>query len=288
MAHQHIDPSTEAEEDAMAAMGSVAEVVPTVEPTGYPPTRNGPTPGSEMPVTVEELPADSSMAMDTSAILPYIVTPPDSSLAETCADPETQSEGQCRSILLTNQTEHAEDQTESMCTPMQIDEPAAATNAPTDGALADLQGEVSTSGSQVGATSCERLQPYAPVVVDADKPGVSRDDPIIQHVANVNEAMHALELSASQTELLNALKTVLKILSNSLQHPGNERYASVRRSNSTFSRSVAAWPPAERLLQLAGFSLVQDERWTLGKRQDPGMLWLVSDLIQQRVAQFAM
>ena len=108
-------------------------------------------------------------------------------------------------------------------------------------------------------------------------------DASVRRVREVQAVLDGLACSPDAPQVQAALGTVATIVANALAHPANEKFRKVCRSNKVFAARVLPCAQAEVLLKLAGFVLDEHDAWSLGSRNDPGMLWLVHSLLRERV-----
>ena len=150
--------------------------------------------------------------------------------------------------------------------------------APTAAAAEDARGTTAQQGDdadQQGVTSSA----VEAMNLDDSPEG----DASVQRVREVQAVLDGLASSPDALQVQAALGTVATIVANALAHPANEKFRKVCRSNKTFAARVLPCARAEVLLKLAGFVLDEHDTWSLGNRNDPGMLWLVHSLLRERI-----
>jgi PUB domain len=134
------------------------------------------------------------------------------------------------------------------------------------------EGAMQVDGTELDASAASAASAH---IVDTD--AALAEDPSVQRAQQVQAILQAVPADNGAQA---ALQTVATIVANALRHPQDGKYKHVRRGNRVFSNRVARWPQVEQLLQLAGFVLDQSsDAWSLGKRDDPAMLWLVHSLL---------
>ena len=153
----------------------------------------------------------------------------------------------------------------------------------------DAQTEQSARAAQPRAQAADvDMVPANPGHTDHDAnaqsfaEGLVSDDASLNRAREVQAALDGIFQGGVTQAQLTALRTVATIVGNALAHTEEDKFRHVRRSNKVFASRVVPRPEIELLLQLAGFALSQEGTWSLGKRSDPAMLWLVHSFLQSR------
>ena len=79
-----------------------------------------------------------------------------------------------------------------------------------------------------------------------------------------------------------ALSALLRYLSNILQDPSNEKYRTIRSTNSFFQENIFRVQEAINILELCGFK--RDSEFWVKKGSDVGIVWLAKGLIEQHLS----
>ncbi len=115
------------------------------------------------------------------------------------------------------------------------------------------------------------------------------DDPAAAKLARLQQELAALQQQAAAEPgaAATAAQTLLTLLQNILDHPGEAKYRRVRLGNPAFARKAGRFAAAVAVLQLAGFGARQaegGEQVVVLRRDDPGLLWLVLSGLRQALA----
>lgn len=86
------------------------------------------------------------------------------------------------------------------------------------------------------------------------------------------DAIRQLRMRYSGERVSKAVSILYKILSNIVQHPLEEKFRSIRKTNRVFESHVGAYPECLAFLRAVGFE-DQAEKFVL-VRQDPALLWV--------------
>ena len=147
-------------------------------------------------------------------------------------------------------------------------------------------GSAQSAALEAAATAAS-LQRSAAAAEDRDADNTSFDTSVteasaarLREVRGILQSIASLQRSEEAQQARAALATIQQIMGNALREPQNEKFRRVRRANKLFAARVVPCPQVEMLMKLAGFALV-DGTWSLGRRDDPAMLWLVHSLLQQ-------
>lgn len=196
--------------------------------------------------------------------------------------------------------------------PEACDAPAASdANAATDNAQARGDGSSSGSsreGTAVGASGNEAgLSVGSGVGEGAGALGM--EDVVPEELSGIASAVgeaqrrlaeaaqrlqqEALAGGAQKEGVAQAVATVRTILRNVMQHPGEHKFRTVKKTNRVFRTSVAHFPAAVELLRVAGFREKESEGHGGGlgdggegevlhcKTPDPALLWLACSTLDQ-------
>lgn len=107
-------------------------------------------------------------------------------------------------------------------------------------------------------------------------------EPALERISKARSAVCALT-ALPRDRAQDTLKTIEKILTNALRHPGVDKFRSIRVNNSAFSQKVGCYPDAVSLMKLFGFV---EEGYPVNpmlklRREDPGLLWLGLSIVNE-------
>ncbi|XP_050134987.1 uncharacterized protein LOC126610883 [Malus sylvestris] len=113
-------------------------------------------------------------------------------------------------------------------------------------------------------------------------------DPVTIFCKRLQENIKMLEAEVNRAQPTTVLQTLLKIIRNVLEHPGETKYRKLCKANSTILGNVANYKAAMEFLLLIGFNeSVMDgkqETYLVLKRDDPGLLWLAKSALETSVS----
>eukprot|EP00752_Nemacystus_decipiens_P005702 g5160.t1 len=85
--------------------------------------------------------------------------------------------------------------------------------------------------------------------------------------------------NGDRARAVQCLDVLASIFRNIMEHPEEEKFRKVRRSNGKFKASVGAVPGGVDILLAAGFEERPPDQLELG-RQDPGLIWLAKSTVE--------
>ncbi|XP_078439372.1 zinc metalloproteinase-like protein [Wolffia australiana] len=135
----------------------------------------------------------------------------------------------------------------------------------------------------------DRSEPDSDRVEPDSEPGVSPltieselvqgDGPAIVAHRRINDAIELLRRQASPAEAASSLHTLLKIVRNIIDNPGESKFRRLRKANPVIQRHVVSRPGAMEVLAVMGFYEDADAVLVM-KRNDPGLLWLAKSSLE--------
>lgn len=117
------------------------------------------------------------------------------------------------------------------------------------------------------------------------------EEPVAAFCSRIQKAIEKLRFEASPVESCSALQTLVQIIRNVIEHPGEMKFRRLRKSNPKIQKDVVKYEAAMEVLTMVGFSedTVSDEigraeAYLVLKRDDPGLLWLAKSSIEVAMA----
>ncbi|XP_057759851.1 uncharacterized protein LOC130980211 isoform X2 [Arachis stenosperma] len=115
------------------------------------------------------------------------------------------------------------------------------------------------------------------------------NDPVTAVCNRLQMALEILRGEATPMQTASIVQTLLKIVSNVIEHPEEMKYKRLRKANPVIERNIIGNKAALEILFLVGFSedvimdnLGKPEVYLVLKRNDPGLLWLAKSTLQSR------
>lgn len=143
-------------------------------------------------------------------------------------------------------------------------------------------GDLDASDHVQKETDSKTHQPYDDGIFYVASSLLPDADPALERLSKAQTAVHALT-ALPMDKAQDTLLTLEKILSNALQHPGVDKFRSIRVNNRTFSHKIGCHPDALSLIKLSGFveeGYPADPVLKL-RREDPGLLWLGLSVVKE-------
>ncbi|XP_020979635.1 uncharacterized protein LOC107643669 isoform X4 [Arachis ipaensis] len=113
------------------------------------------------------------------------------------------------------------------------------------------------------------------------------NDPVTAVCNRLQTALEILRGEATPMQTASIVQTLLKIVSNVIEHPEEMKYKRLRKANPVIERNIIGNKAALEILFLVGFSedvimdnLGKPEVYLVLKRNDPGLLWLAKSTLQ--------
>ncbi|KAK1439780.1 hypothetical protein QVD17_05600 [Tagetes erecta] len=112
-------------------------------------------------------------------------------------------------------------------------------------------------------------------------------DPVLIACNRLKESIERLQSEVSPSEAAMVFQTLVKIVRNVIEHPGETKFKKLRKANPVIQKNIASYNGALEILFLIGFceDVVQDEigraeAYLVLKRNDPGLLWLAKSSLE--------
>ncbi|PON44609.1 WLM domain containing protein [Trema orientale] len=112
-------------------------------------------------------------------------------------------------------------------------------------------------------------------------------DPVAVLCGRLQKAIEELRAEVGLAQGTVVFQTLIKIISNVIEHPDEMKFRRLRKANPTIKRNIANYRAAIEFLVLVGFNegLVSDEMGKTEthlvlKRNDPGLLWLAKSCLE--------
>ncbi|XP_028795018.1 uncharacterized protein LOC114750588 [Neltuma alba] len=113
------------------------------------------------------------------------------------------------------------------------------------------------------------------------------NDPVADVCNRLQKTLEVLRTEVSPMQTASVLQTLLKIIRNAIEHPGEMKYKKLRKANPVIERNVVNNKAALEILFLVGFKedvmfdeLGKAESYLVLKRNDPGLLWLAKSSLE--------
>ncbi|KAH6764730.1 hypothetical protein C2S52_013699 [Perilla frutescens var. hirtella] len=116
-------------------------------------------------------------------------------------------------------------------------------------------------------------------------------DPVTLFYGRLQSAIQSLKNEATPSETGSVLQTLIKIIGNVIEHPGDVKFRKLRKANPLIQRNVVNYKAAVEILKLIGFheDVIIDESgkaepFYMLKRNDPGLLWLAKSSLETYIS----
>ncbi|XP_075477035.1 uncharacterized protein LOC142518200 isoform X2 [Primulina tabacum] len=115
-------------------------------------------------------------------------------------------------------------------------------------------------------------------------------DPVTMVCDRLQNAIQLLRNEVSHSEAGVILHTLIKIISNVIEHPNELKFKKLRKVNPVIQKNIVGYKAAMDILIMVGFCEdVMDgngkaETFLVLKRNDPGLLWLAKSTIETYIA----
>lgn len=127
---------------------------------------------------------------------------------------------------------------------------------------------------------------------DDNMDGLQRiEEPAAAICSRIQRAIEMLRSEATLVEASSTLQTLVKIIRNVIEHPGEMKFRKLRKSNPQIQRNVVSYKAAMEVLTMIGFAedVISDEvgrveAYLVLKRNDPGLLWLAKSSLEASMA----
>ncbi|XP_024538784.1 uncharacterized protein LOC112349163 [Selaginella moellendorffii] len=104
--------------------------------------------------------------------------------------------------------------------------------------------------------------------------------------SRLEDSIAMLTRQATPLEAAMAFQTLVKILSNVMEHPNEEKYRRIKKNNPVFQERVAKFAGAIELLKMVGFAEEAAMSSFVLKTNDPGLLWLARSLVTSALGSY--
>ncbi|XP_010532998.1 PREDICTED: uncharacterized protein LOC104808864 [Tarenaya hassleriana] len=134
-------------------------------------------------------------------------------------------------------------------------------------------------------------------IIKADEPDLDDEeihriqDSVTIITSRLQKAVDKLQAEVNPTESMKVLQTLLKVVRNAIEHPGEMKFKRLRKGNSAIQRNILNYAAAVEILFLVGFveDIVSEgtgqlEAYLVLKRNDPGLLWLAKSFLEASIS----
>ncbi|XP_024527001.1 uncharacterized protein LOC112345127 isoform X2 [Selaginella moellendorffii] len=104
--------------------------------------------------------------------------------------------------------------------------------------------------------------------------------------SRLEDSIAMLTRQATPLEAAMAFQTLVKILSNVMEHPNEEKFRRIKKNNPVFQERVAKFAGAIELLKMVGFAEEAAMSSFVLKTNDPGLLWLARSLVTSALGSY--
>ncbi|KAL6577497.1 hypothetical protein OROMI_009825 [Orobanche minor] len=112
-------------------------------------------------------------------------------------------------------------------------------------------------------------------------------DPVTVFCGRLQSAVQSLRNEATPSDTERVLQTIVKIISNVMEHPNEVKFRKLRKANPLIQKKIVNYKAAMEILKLIGFHeeavVVESgntEPYFVLKRNDPGLLWLAKSSLE--------